>query len=63
MQSITDDYDNQDKLIPVLGFKDKITDVKITEDYEHSNKTTPEKYNFWGYRMCSVCNPAFTRQS
>lgn len=49
MQSITDDYDNQDKLLPVLGFKDKITDAKITEDYEKSNRTAPEKYNFWGY--------------
>lgn len=49
MQSITDDYDHQDLLIPVLGFKDKVTDAKITKDYETKNDTAPEKYNFWGY--------------
>ncbi|OQE27729.1 hypothetical protein PENSTE_c004G03891 [Penicillium steckii] len=49
MQSITDDYDNQDQLIPAIGFKDKVTDLKITEDYKTKNTTAPEKYNFWGY--------------
>ncbi|KAJ5097983.1 hypothetical protein N7532_004984 [Penicillium argentinense] len=49
MQSITDNYDNQDLLIPALGFKDKVTDKKITEDYKAKNGTAPEKYNFWGY--------------
>ena len=49
MQSITDDYDNQDHLIPAMGFKDKITDKKIYKDRKKAGKEVPEKYNFWGY--------------
>jgi hypothetical protein len=49
MQSITDDYDNQDLLTPAIGFKHKLTDVNITDDYEKSGREMPEKYNFWGY--------------
>ncbi|KAJ5159529.1 uncharacterized protein N7482_006533 [Penicillium canariense] len=49
MQSITDNYDNQDLLLPVLGFKDKVTDKKITKDWKKKPGDAPEKYNFWGY--------------
>ena len=50
MQSITDDYDNQDLLTPVLGFEDKVTDVTITKDSKKKPGPGPQKYNFWGYR-------------
>lgn len=49
MQSITDNYDNQDLLLPALGFKDKITDKKITKDWKKKPGPKPEKFNFWGY--------------
>lgn len=49
MQSITDDYDNQDLLTPAMGFKQKVTDLTIDADYEKSGREKPEKYNFWGY--------------
>ncbi|KAJ5239117.1 hypothetical protein N7468_003736 [Penicillium chermesinum] len=49
MQSITDNYDNQNHLIPALGFGDKITDEKITEDWQKKPGPAPEPYNFWGY--------------
>jgi hypothetical protein len=49
MQSITDDYDNQDLLTPALGFKHKVTDLNIHEDYVKSGLKEPKKYNFWGY--------------
>ncbi|OOQ88530.1 sulfatase domain protein [Penicillium brasilianum] len=49
MQSITDNYDNQDLLLPALGFKDKITDERITKDWKKKPGHKPEKFNFWGY--------------
>ncbi|KAJ5366293.1 hypothetical protein N7541_000234 [Penicillium brevicompactum] len=49
MQAITDDYDNQDLLTPAMGFKHKVTDLTIDEDYEKSGRKKPNKYNFWGY--------------
>lgn len=49
MQSITDNYDSQDLLLPVLGFDDKVTDVDITKAWEKKPKERPEKFNFWGY--------------
>ncbi|KAJ5184175.1 hypothetical protein N7492_001791 [Penicillium capsulatum] len=49
MQSITDDYDNQDRLLPVLGFDRKITDQNITSDWKKKSGPSPEPYNFWGY--------------
>jgi hypothetical protein len=49
MQSITDNYDNQDLLLPALGFKDKITDKKITKDRKKKPGHAPKKFNFWGY--------------
>ena len=49
MQSITDNYDNQDLLLPALGFDDKVTDKKITEDSKKKEGDRPEKFNFWGY--------------
>ncbi|KAJ5690745.1 hypothetical protein N7462_005137 [Penicillium macrosclerotiorum] len=49
MQSITDNYDNQDLLLPALGFDDKVTDLKITEAWKKNPKQAPEKFNFWGY--------------
>jgi len=49
MQSITDDYDNQDLLIPAMGFKDKVTDLNISADIAGNGGEGPEKYNFWGY--------------
>lgn len=48
MQSITDNYDNQNHLTPALGFGDKITDRKITKDWK-GKPNAPEPYNFWGY--------------
>ncbi|KAJ5488587.1 hypothetical protein N7539_003477 [Penicillium diatomitis] len=55
MQSITDTYDNQDLLIPALGFKDKVIDTTIDKDWaekdweEKQSIHPPEKFNFWGY--------------
>ncbi|KAJ5813065.1 hypothetical protein N7447_010088 [Penicillium robsamsonii] len=49
MQSITDDYDNQDHLTPALGFKHKVTDINISEDRAKLGGPQPKKYNFWGY--------------
>lgn len=49
MQSIDDNYDNQDLLIPAMGFQDKITDKKITKDWAKKGGTPPDKFNFWGY--------------
>lgn len=49
MQSITDDYDNQDLLIPAMGFNDKLTDQNITSDWKKRKGTPPKPYNFWGY--------------
>ena len=50
MQSITDTYDNQDLLLPVLGFKDKVTDTRIEKDSrERKDGHKPKKFNFWGY--------------
>lgn len=49
MQSIDDNYDNQDLLIPGMGFQDKVTDKKITKDWAKKSGTPPEKFNFWGY--------------
>lgn len=49
MQAITDDYDNQDLLTPVMGFKEKVTDLTIDEDCEKNGRKRPKKYNFWGY--------------
>lgn len=49
MQSIDDNYDNQDFLIPAMGFQDKITDKNITKDWEKQKGLAPEKFNFWGY--------------
>ncbi|KAJ5330472.1 hypothetical protein N7476_000255 [Penicillium atrosanguineum] len=49
MQSIDDNYDNQNLLIPAMGFQDKITDKTITKDWENKDGKAPEKFNFWGY--------------
>jgi hypothetical protein len=49
MQSITDDYDNQNLLTPALGFKHIVTDLNITHDLEKAGGPMPDKYNFWGY--------------
>ncbi|KAJ5102260.1 hypothetical protein NUU61_004482 [Penicillium alfredii] len=49
MQSITDHYDNQDLLLPALGFNDTIAEDQINEDLQKKGKPLPEKMNFWGY--------------
>lgn len=49
MQSIDDNYDNQNLLIPAMGFQDKVTDKTITKDWENRDGEPPEKFNFWGY--------------
>jgi hypothetical protein len=49
MQSIDDNYDNQDLLIPAMGFQDKVTDKTITKDWMKKDGEAPEKFNFWGY--------------
>ncbi|KAJ5918527.1 hypothetical protein N7466_010519 [Penicillium verhagenii] len=51
MQSITDNYDNQNHLIPAMGFDEKITDKTITKDWKKKKGkgNPPEKFNFWGY--------------
>lgn len=49
MQSITDNYDNQNYLLPALGFDEKITDETITEDSKKKKGLRPQKFNFWGY--------------
>lgn len=49
MQSIDDDYDNQDLLIAAMGFQDKITDKRITKDWAKKGGTPSKKFNFWGY--------------
>ncbi|CAI7649230.1 unnamed protein product [Penicillium crustosum] len=49
MQAITEDYDNQNLLTPVLGFKHKVTDINIAEDRAKQGGQQPKKFNFWGY--------------
>jgi hypothetical protein len=49
MQSITDLYDNQNLLIPAMGFQDKVIDENITKDWETKPDNRPEKFDFWGY--------------
>lgn len=49
MQAITEDYDNQNLLTPVLGFKHKVTDINIAEDRAKQGGRQPQKFNFWGY--------------
>lgn len=49
MQSIDDNYDNQNLLIPAMGFQDKVTDKTITKDWAKKDGEAPEKFNFWGY--------------
>ncbi|XHG02953.1 hypothetical protein AWENTII_006272 [Aspergillus wentii] len=49
MQSITDLYDNQNFLTPVLGFKDSINVDTIMEDRAKNPKSGTEEVNFWGY--------------
>ncbi|KAF3019116.1 hypothetical protein E8E15_005123 [Penicillium rubens] len=49
MQSVTDEYDNQDHLTPALGFKHKVTDINIAEDRAKQGGPQPHKFNFWGY--------------
>ncbi|KAJ6183905.1 hypothetical protein N7519_005206 [Penicillium mononematosum] len=49
MQSITDEYDNQNLLTPALGFKHQVTDINIAEDRAKQGGPLPQKFNFWGY--------------
>ncbi|KAJ5918918.1 alkaline-phosphatase-like protein [Penicillium verhagenii] len=49
MQSVTEGYDNQDQLTPVLGFKDKFTKETIeSPDAKHYPVKT-EEVNYYGY--------------
>jgi hypothetical protein len=48
MQSITDNYDNQDLLMPRLGFEDSVTSETLAHDFAEKG-VEGEKYNFWGY--------------
>jgi enoyl-[acyl-carrier-protein] reductase (NADH) len=41
MQSITDTYDNQDRVIRAIGFKDKDTITIEFIDEKHANTTRP----------------------
>jgi phosphoglycerol transferase MdoB-like AlkP superfamily enzyme len=48
MQSVTEGYDNQDRLTPVLGFKDKKT-KEIIEGPEAKYPPKGEEVNYYGY--------------
>lgn len=48
MQSVTEGYDNQDKLTPVLGFKDKKT-KEIIEGPDAKYPPKSEEVNYYGY--------------
>ncbi|KAJ5479838.1 hypothetical protein N7530_005347 [Penicillium desertorum] len=49
MQSVTDEYDNQNLLTPALGFRHQVTDINIAEDRAKQGGPQPQKFNFWGY--------------
>ncbi|KAJ5151281.1 uncharacterized protein N7482_010533 [Penicillium canariense] len=48
MQSVTEGYDNQDKLTPVLGFEDKKT-KEIIESPDAKHPVKGEEVNYYGY--------------
>ena len=48
MQSVTEGYDNQDKLTPALGFHDKKT-KEIIEGPDAKYPPTGEEVNYYGY--------------
>ncbi|KAJ5539889.1 hypothetical protein N7513_008221 [Penicillium frequentans] len=49
MQSVTEGYDNQDKLTPVLGFKDKYTKEIIESPEAKHYPVKSEEVNYYGY--------------
>lgn len=49
MQSVTETYDNQDKLTPVLGFKDKKTKEIIESPSAKHYPVKSEEVNYYGY--------------
>lgn len=49
MQSITDSYDNQNYLTPVLGYKHSVTVDTIVQDRMENPSPDDEPVNFWGY--------------
>ncbi|KAJ5083942.1 hypothetical protein NUU61_008521 [Penicillium alfredii] len=49
MQSITQDYDHQEKLTPALGFPEFVSHESIQEDHANDTKWPVKEYNFWGY--------------
>ncbi|KAJ5731428.1 uncharacterized protein N7483_005936 [Penicillium malachiteum] len=50
MQSITDSYDHQDRLLPALGFEPENILTLESIEKKHSNDSSfTEKFNFWGY--------------
>lgn len=48
MQSVTEGYDNQDKLTPQMGFFDKRT-KEIMEEANATHPITSEEINYYGY--------------
>ncbi|KAJ5584502.1 uncharacterized protein N7459_004302 [Penicillium hispanicum] len=48
MQSVTEGYDNQDKLTPMLGYHDKKT-KEIIESPNAEHPVTSEEINYYGY--------------
>ncbi|KAJ5648261.1 hypothetical protein N7490_004633 [Penicillium lividum] len=49
MQSVTEGYDNQDKLTPVLGFKDKYTKEIIESPSAKHYPVESDEVNYYGY--------------
>lgn len=56
MQSITDTYDHQNRLIPAMGFPEKetVTMESIDRDRANDPSWTAKKFNFWGYPDSSL---------
>ncbi|KAF7586667.1 hypothetical protein BBP40_008516 [Aspergillus hancockii] len=49
MQSVTETYDNQDKLTPALGYHDKVTKETLEEPTSKHYPVKSEEINYYGY--------------
>ncbi|KAE8154659.1 alkaline-phosphatase-like protein [Aspergillus avenaceus] len=49
MQSVTETYDNQDKLTPVLGYHDKVTKETMVDPSAKHYPVKSEEINYYGY--------------
>ncbi|KAE8370248.1 alkaline-phosphatase-like protein [Aspergillus caelatus] len=49
MQSVTETYDNQDKLTPALGYHDKVTKETLEDPSSKHYPVKSEEINYYGY--------------